>query len=101
MEIDKRNMRQLNNYLSEKSDREVTFIEFDGVRLHFGVQENWTLKTIHLDKSVTEAKRIKHGGCPKWFNMACYPCQIMNGDAVFLIENNMSQDVHERFAQNK
>jgi len=97
MRTNKKNMGQLARWLSAQSGSHITFVEYDGLRLHFGVEERWTYKSTALDGTVTPAKKVKHGGYPKYFNMACYPCQIMDGDAVFLIQNNMTQEVHERF----
>ncbi|CAM3777570.1 hypothetical protein [Litorimonas haliclonae] len=96
-QLDKLNMRQLCRWLSEQSDRDVSFVEFDGTRLHFGVQENWTLRSVDLNGTVHPAGRVALGGYPKYFSMACYPCQIADGDAVFMIRNHLTQEPHNRF----
>ncbi len=102
-------MRQLTDWLSVQSGKVLTFVEYDGFLLHFGIEERWTYHATHLDGSETPAKEVLPyefngrmlpcGGYPKYFAFTCYPCQLTDDDAVYLLKNGLTQKRHERFEQ--
>jgi len=79
----------------------VTFVEFDGTRYHFCAQWHRLYKIIGLggktERESSLSKTWQAGNEYAYFNTACYPEQLVNGDLEFMIERHMTQEIHERF----
>ena len=90
------------NQMTEKVGVPVTFLEFDGTRFHFSSRWYRLYKVIGLDGSTERESSIskKWGASNEYvyYETACYPEQLENGDLEFFIEHHMTQNIHERFS---
>lgn len=90
-------------WLADNTSKRVDFMEFDGKRFHFQITQYKALKIIGPDGQVKRESFISdswvHSSELVYSEMACYPEQLGNGDALFFLEKGLTQNEHERFEQ--
>lgn len=83
--------------LARRTGKSVDFIEFDGERFHFCITRYSLCKVIGLDgRTEREATIIDNrhapSALPVYTVMACYPAQLLDGDAVMFVDNQLTQN---------
>ena len=85
--------------MSEATGKNVSFIEHCGDGYHFQIRQYKTIASTDINGKHTPSRITDKWEAPSSYaysQISCFDAQVDNGDLVYMIRNDMTQDLKHR-----